>query len=270
MRGLDSTGTLRSSTGIRSATRAIEACASTTTSDRSIRFLRFSRTILSWVAVSPRPRAAKAPSQSTVSMFTAFFAIAARSSTSAEVGFKVVYSVAMTPMRAPSLAASSAIASSTFSNGTPIISFASSTSTPSVEHVSITAAAPDSSAKEARRPRRRPVLGPYSPEAMTSLRSPSSTRWMISIPGMISEASPLNTGTSDATECTIPAFCDMCNLQKGPAGRDCVQPFDPAYAPRRGSRLRPDGDVTRSHPMSSPNESEVWSSMGESRGQSTS
>ncbi|MBA7672166.1 hypothetical protein ES703_80340 [subsurface metagenome] len=86
------------------------------------------------------------------------------------------------------------------------MSLDSSTKGAREEQVSITISAPDSSAKEANRPKRRAILGVNCPLARMSFSRPSSTRWITSTPGKSSEANSLKTGTSEATECTMPTF----------------------------------------------------------------
>jgi len=133
-----------------SATRAMEAWASRTTSQRAISSRRVSPKIRSCSSGSPLLKSASyAPLLSTESTCTSLPATWARARTKSARGLSAVGAVAANPMRVPIESARSTIGSSILSTGISTIMPAASAQGETEEHVSCTTLAPASCAATA-------------------------------------------------------------------------------------------------------------------------
>ncbi len=192
--GLLSTGIASAPAGIAFTTRAMEACASTTTSTPFISFINALLRIPSCVAVSPASTASNAPSHNELTISISLPAFAAFASSSSIVGSSVVFKVAITPILRPMATASSAIASSTRITGTSNSCCPSATAAPMDEHVTITASAPAASADSIMLNSLRIVTRRSHPVRIVSLIRLSSTMWNTVVSGICSAHNAPNSG----------------------------------------------------------------------------
>lgn len=159
---------------IRSTTRAMEACARTTTSTSDRKRFRDSIKIVSCRSVSPASTASKAPSHNDGTTAISRPLVAAVSFSNRMVGSSVVRSVAATPIRLPDCTAVRAIASSIRNTGKSNRSRASAAASPIDEQVTITASAPPSRADPTIEISRRLVVAVRCPARMVFRISDSS------------------------------------------------------------------------------------------------